>query len=224
MFGDIGHGSILLLTGIFLCLLESCLRPRLPSMEGFFKMRYLFLLLGIFSTFTGLVYNDMMSIPLYLFNSCYDKSTGKKTEDDCIYPFGVDPAWYTASNELTYMNSMKMKIAVILGVLQMSLGVLMKAFNAIYFRKSVDFWHEFVPQILLLWVLFGYMDILIIMKWTTNYEGREGEAPSIITFMINMFLSGGTILPHQSLIGSEKTNQVISIIFLCKLKQGLNCL
>ena len=88
----------------------------------------------------------------------------------------------------------------------MSLGVLMKAFNAIHFRRSVDFWHEFVPQILLLWALFGYMDVLIIMKWTTNYEGREGEAPSIITFMINMFLNGGKISPHQSLIGSEKTN------------------
>lgn len=186
-------------------------------------MRYLLLLLGIFSTFTGIVYNDMMSIPLYLFDSCYDKESGEKlshqrnTTDTCVYPFGVDPVWYTAKNELQFMNSMKMKIAVILGVLQMSFGVFMKALNSIHFKRSLDFIHEFIPQIVLLWVLFGYMDTLIIMKWTTDYTGREGQAPSIITFMINMFLNGGHIAPGQALIGSEKTNQAISVIFLGNL-------
>jgi V-type H+-transporting ATPase subunit a len=110
-----------------------------------------------------------------------------------VYPFGVDPVWYLSKNELIFMNSMKMKIAIILGVLQMSLGILMKAFNAIYFKRKVDFFHEFVPQIVLLCVLFGYMDVLIIMKWTTDYEGRSHQAPSIISFMINMFLNGGAI-------------------------------
>jgi V-type H+-transporting ATPase subunit a len=38
-----------------------------------------------------------------------------------------------------------MKIAVILGVLQMSLGVFMKALNSIYFKNSLDFLHEFLP-------------------------------------------------------------------------------
>ena len=45
---------------------------------------------------------------------------------------GVDPAWYMSHNELTYMNSLKMKIAVILGVAQMSLGVILKGCNYAY--------------------------------------------------------------------------------------------
>lgn len=98
----------------------------------------------------------------------------------------------------------------------MSLGVFMKALNSFYFKNKLDFIHEFIPQIILLWVLFGYMDVLIIMKWLTNYEGREGQAPSIITTMINMFLNGGYVQPGQALIGSEKTNQSISVTFLCK--------
>ncbi len=120
MFGDIGHGSALLVIGFFLCLLEPCLAQRVPSLSPFLKIRYMILLLGIFSTFTGFIYNDMMAIPLYLFDSCYDQRTGapiKNGTTNCIYPFGVDPVWHTAKNELTFFNSFKMKLAVILGVL-----------------------------------------------------------------------------------------------------------
>lgn len=80
-------------------------------------MRYMILLMGMFSTFSGLIYNDMMAIPLTLFETCFDSRTGKKISNDCIYPIGVDPIWYISKNELTFLNSLKMKISVILGVL-----------------------------------------------------------------------------------------------------------
>jgi len=38
-----------------------------------------------------------------------------------------------------------MKIAVIIGVIQMSLGIFMKGFNALYFEKPMDFIFEFLP-------------------------------------------------------------------------------
>lgn len=135
---------MLLLLGTLLCLLESCLSPRLPSLAGLFKLRYLILLLGLFSTFTGFIYNDFMGPPLYLFRSCYDRETGARSPQ-CMYPVGVDPAWHTAGNEIQFLNSLKMKLAVILGVLQMTLGILLKGCNAIYKRNLVDFMHEFVP-------------------------------------------------------------------------------
>jgi len=43
------------------------------------------------------------------------------------------------------MNSLKMKTAVILGVMQMLLGILMKGFNDVYKRDIVAFFSEFVP-------------------------------------------------------------------------------
>jgi len=58
-----------------------------------------------------------------------------------------------------------MKISVIIAVLQMSMGILMKGFNAMYFKRLVDFFFEFIPQIIFLIALFGWMDILIIAKW-----------------------------------------------------------
>lgn len=48
-------------------------------------------------------------------------------------------------NELQYTNSLKMKLSVIFGVLQMSLGICMKAFNAHYFKSKIDFFFEFIP-------------------------------------------------------------------------------
>jgi V-type H+-transporting ATPase subunit a len=66
---------------------------------------------------------------------------------------------------LAYTNKLKMKISVIIAVLQMSMGIIMKGFNSLYFKRLVDFFFEFIPQIIFLLALFGWMDILIIAKW-----------------------------------------------------------
>ena len=71
MFGDIGHGCILLAIGIFLCLGSDIIKVKAPSMAGMLQIRYLILLMGLFAAYCGLIYNDFMSIPLFLFQSCY---------------------------------------------------------------------------------------------------------------------------------------------------------
>lgn len=68
------------------------------------------------------------------------------------------------------MNSFKMKLSVILGVAQMLMGTCMKGFNAIYFGDYIEFVFEVITQLLLLIVLFGFMDYMIIMKWLTNWR------------------------------------------------------
>jgi hypothetical protein len=34
----------------------------------------------------------------------------------------------------------------------------------------LEFWFEAVPQLILLLSLFGFMDILIVVKWLTDYS------------------------------------------------------
>jgi V-type H+-transporting ATPase subunit a len=65
---------------------------------------------------------------------------------------------------------MKMKLSVIFGVGQMSIGILLKGSNNIYERQWVAFFFEFIPQLLTLLCLFGYMDYLIIAKWLMDWD------------------------------------------------------
>lgn len=136
-------------------------------------------------------------------------------KEDCVYPFGIDPKWYLASNTLSYVNSMKMKLSVILGVSQMIIGIFMKGLNSIHFRRSIDFFFEFIPQLILMCCLFGYMDYLIITKWVMNWDGITDKAPGIISTMIGMFLKFGEIPEHSNpLIVNAEYQQKLSMTLL----------
>lgn len=67
----------------------------------------------------------------------------------------------------------------------------------------------------MLLALFGYMDVLIILKWVTDFTGRESEAPSVISTMINMFLAGGAVPDGEAaLIGSPSTQASVSTVIV----------
>ena len=70
MFGDIMHGIMLLFFSLYLCFSKFEVGS---GMGEAFKYRYLFLLMGFFSTYCGFIYNDMTSIPLNIFGkTCYE--------------------------------------------------------------------------------------------------------------------------------------------------------
>lgn len=99
-----------------------------------------------------------------------------------------------------------MKVAVIFAILQMSLGIVLKGLNSLYFKQTLDFIFEFIPQIVLMLGLFGWMDALIVGKWlmpkyidkdfpinSKDYNATH-LSPPIITTMIDMFLAQGSNL------------------------------
>ena len=213
MFGDVAHGGLLFILGLILVLINDKVK-HVQSIAPFLGARYILLLMGLFATFSGLMYNDFLSIPIeFLANSCYSDDSNKP-EPDCVYPFGIDHRWYRTEVEITYVNSLKMKLSVIFGVGQMMLGILMKAFNSIQFKSKTDFICEFIPQFILLTVWFGYMDLLIIMKWVTNYDNYEYTAPSIITTMINIPLKAGLVEGRPFYSDYATNSQVSVILFL----------
>ena len=145
MYGDIGHGAVLLAIAIGLIAFGGPLVDKFDGLKDMYEFRYMLFLMAFFSVYCGIMYNDFMSLPLNLFTSCYDTSTLQRTSPDCVYPVGIDPIWYGKKNELMFLNSFKMKMSVILAIAHMTLGIVLKGINARYFGDRSKILHEFIP-------------------------------------------------------------------------------
>lgn len=187
MFGDMGHGSIILMMGLFLTLMADKLRSTAlaPALMG----RYILLMMGFCSTYCGFIYNEFFALSLNLFDSCYDLESRTQQETagvpygeytymrkgyECNYPMGVDPVWALSTNKLTYTNNIKMKLAVIFGVLHMTIGILIKGTNTLYHRQWASFVTEVIGGLIILLFLIGFMDVLIFLKW---FEPLDIDTP-----------------------------------------------
>ncbi|CAJ0745304.1 16591_t:CDS:10 [Entrophospora sp. SA101] len=129
MFGDLGHGVFVTLAALYLIVFEKRLERNGKGeiFEMFFGGRYIILLMGLFSMYTGLMYNDIFSLSLKLAKPGFewiknDTDGTYKVIQTGVYPFGIDPSWHGAENYLLFTNSYKMKMSIILGVIHMSFG------------------------------------------------------------------------------------------------------
>ncbi|XP_021849943.1 V-type proton ATPase subunit a3 [Spinacia oleracea] len=217
MFGDWGHGICLLICTLYLVIREKKLGSQKLGdiMEMMFGGRYVILMMAIFSIYTGFIYNEFFSVPFELFGKsaydCRDLSCKDATIDGLIkvrdaYPFGLDPVWHGSRSELPFLNSLKMKMSILLGVAQMNLGIMMSFCNATFFRSCVDIWFQFVPQIIFLNSLFGYLSFLIVLKWCT------GSKADLYHIMIYMFLSPTDDLGENELFSGQKTTQIVLLL------------
>ncbi|GAB2275059.1 V-type proton ATPase subunit a1 [Dionaea muscipula] len=217
MFGDWGHGICLLLLALFLIARESRLSSqKLGSfMEMLFGGRYVVLLMSIFSIFCGLLYNEFFSVAFHIFGAsaykCRDESCSLSQTAGLVkfrdpYPFGVDPSWRGSRSELPFLNSLKMKMSILLGVAQMNLGIILSYFNARFFSNSIDVRYQFVPQMIFLNSLFGYLSLLIIIKWCT------GSQADLYHVMIYMFLSPMEELGENQLFWGQRPLQIFLLL------------
>ncbi|CAB4282621.1 unnamed protein product [Prunus armeniaca] len=217
MFGDWGHGICLLLGALILIARESKLSAqKLGSfMEMLFGGRYVLLLMSLFSIYCGLIYNEFFSVPFHIFGGsaykCRDTACSEAYTIGLIkyrdpYPFGVDPSWRGSRSELPFLNSLKMKMSILLGVAQMNLGILLSYFNARFFSSSIDIKYQFVPQVIFLNSLFGYLSLLIVIKWCT------GSQADLYHVMIYMFLSPTDDLGENELFWGQRPLQIILLL------------
>jgi len=100
-----------------------------------------------------------------------------------------------------------MKLSVIFGVIHMIFGIFLRGLNAIYFNSKLDFVFEFIPQIIFMSLLFGYMIIMIFIKWCTDWTGNLSKAPSIISTLMNIFLNLGSVDGKPLFYNEDSTYQ-----------------
>ncbi|KAK4408540.1 V-type proton ATPase subunit a1 [Sesamum angolense] len=143
---------------------------------------------------------------LCIFSSFCDARTVGLVKYRDTYPFGVDPSWRGSRSELPFLNSLKMKMSILFGVAQMNLGIILSYFNARYFSSSLDIKYQFVPQMIFLNSLFGYLSLLIIIKWCT------GSQADLYHVMIYMFLSPFEGLGENKLFWGQSVLQVILLL------------
>lgn len=217
MFGDWGHGICLLLAALYFIIREKKLSSqKLDDITAMtFGGRYVIFMMSLFSIYTGLIYNEFFSVPFELFgpsayvcrdDSCRDSTTIGLIKAGPTYPFGVDPVWHGTRSELPFLNSLKMKMSILLGVAQMNLGIIMSYCNAKFFKNNVNVWFQFIPQVIFLNSLFGYLSLLIIVKWCT------GSQADLYHVMIYMFLSPTDDLGENQLFAGQKNVQLVLLL------------
>lgn len=227
MFGDAGHGIIMLIAASAFVIFEKKLismKIKDEIFNTFFGGRYVVLLMGMFAIYTGFIYNDFYSKSVNIFGSSWvnpynqtllanmdaqgaDSNTDLSltfppeiafNHDYGPYPFGVDPVWNLAINRLNFLNPMKMKTSILLGISQMAFGIMLSLMNHIGNRSVVDIVFVFIPQCLFLGCIFVYLCLQVLMKWIFFYVkpayifGRlypgSNCAPSLLIGLINMFM------------------------------------
>uniref|UniRef100_A0A8C5FAH1 V-type proton ATPase subunit a n=1 Tax=Gadus morhua TaxID=8049 RepID=A0A8C5FAH1_GADMO len=230
MFGDMGHGLLMTSLALYLVIRESRLLSQKSDNEIFnmvFAGRYIILLMGLFSIYTGLIYNDCFSKSLNMFGSGWSVRPifGTLGENALLqldpavpgvfngpYPLGIDPIWNIATNKLTFLNSFKMKMSIILGVTHMLFGVSLSLFNHLYFKKPLNIFLGFIPEIVFMSSLFGYLVLLVFYKWTAYDVFSSKDAPSLLIHFINMCLFNYNDPTNKPLYRGQMGIQILLVL------------
>jgi len=162
------------------------------------------LLNGLFGAFVGIMYNEAFAFPMAIFGRTNWKDEEGHPLDlshhsleiplDKHHPYdpyvvGVDPIWHHAGNKITFFNSLKMKISIVVGVAQMTVGIILSLLNHFEYRDYRKVFFQFIPEIIFFEGIFGYLVFTIFWKWATDWVTFAQPAPSLLNLLIMMFMS-----------------------------------
>lgn len=216
MFGDLGHGFIMFMVALLMILNERKLaNSGMELLDMAFFGRYIMLLMGAFSMFTGLIYNDLFSKAMTIFSPRWEWPEDQSgslivAQQTGVYPFGLDPSWHESDNSLLFTNSLKMKMSILLGVVHMTFSLALSAVNFRFFKKRLDIYTVFVPSLLFMECIFGYLALMIVYKWSIDWSQTDASPPGLLNMLIYMFLSPGTI--EEPLYSGQAFVQVVLLL------------
>lgn len=192
------------------------------------QFKYLVLFISLFSFLCGLIYNEIFGLPMNIFGTKWEldptnennlTSIYKQRDSHSIYPFGLDPEWFFKDNELLFMNSYKMKLAIVMGMCQMFFGLALQLINHIKRRDITSLLVSFLPEVMYMVPFFGYLAFIIIKKWNTEFDGNSEErGVDLIQIMIGLVLNMGKTEDSLTLFSGQITAQtIILVLFLVSI-------
>lgn len=237
MFGDIGHSFFYILLTIVMFAIGPITRKNGGDLGEIGvmidRMKWLLFFASLSSLYCGFIYNECFGIPINIFgthyqidhNSSHTSSYVYKKTDNSIYPFGVDPTWLFKENELIFTNSMKMKLSIVMGMIQMVFGLFLSLINHLKHKKWAEIITVWIPEFMYLVPFFGYLVFLILKKWTIEFEGnpffpaaQQNNGVNLIQTMIGMILNYGEETPELHLYdGQWGVQKIITIIFFASI-------
>ncbi len=81
--------------------------------------------------------------------------------------------------------------------------------NHLRFHRVVDIYANFIPQMIFLQSIFGYLVICILYKWSVDWSETSMDPPSLLNMLINMILKPGAVLPEEKFYAGQAGIQVI---------------
>jgi V-type H+-transporting ATPase subunit a len=101
----------------------------------------------------------------------------------------------------------------------MSFAICLNVYNHVYYGKKAFVWLEFVPQILFMESVFGYLIFCIMYKWSVNWWELDSQGhhihnapPNLLNMLIYMFLTPGKVEPQDQLYPGQGTVQLVLIL------------
>lgn len=94
----------------------------------------------------------------------------------------------------------------------MTFALCLQLLNHIKFKRSLDIYASFVPQMIFLQSIFGYLVICILYKWSIDWSKVTTPPPSLLNMLISMFLSPGKIDISEQLYPGQSTVQVALVL------------
>ena len=90
---------------------------------------------------------------------------------------------------------------------QMTFALCLQLPNHLKFKRKVDIYANFIPQIIFLQSIFGYLVVCILYKWSIDWSESATDPPSLLNMLIEMVLSPGNVDPKKQLYRGQSTDR-----------------
>lgn len=95
---------------------------------------------------------------------------------------------------------------------QMTFALCLQLPNHIKFKRPLDIYANFIPQMIFLQSIFGYLVVCILYKWSIDWSTRDTEPPSLLNMLIAMILSPGKVDATSQLYRGQGFIQVVLLL------------